>query len=240
MANQSSLGIKTLIKRIPIIGSTARKLAQLPVVAAGRRLVFRGSPPYWENRYRAGGTSGAGSYGRLAAFKAEALNEFVRTKGIRSVIELGCGDGAQLALAEYPRYVGVDVAAACVERCNVRFRTDPKKSFYLATALPQDLGTFELGLSLDVVYHLVEDDVFDAYMRELFRRSERHIVIYSSNYDALTSTPHVRHRKFTSWITANAPAWQTAGFVPNRFPFDPNHPNDTSFADFHFFTRLDG
>jgi hypothetical protein len=48
----------------------------------------------------------------------------------------------------------------------------------------------------------------------------------------------VRHRKFTAWIAKNEPDWQPAGYhVPNRFPFDPNRPNETSFADFYFFVR---
>ena len=44
--------------------------------------------------------------GELAKFKARVMNDFVRENGIRSVIELGCGDGMQLALADYPRYLG--------------------------------------------------------------------------------------------------------------------------------------
>ena len=75
--------LKSLIKSIPLIGPTARKFARLPVVARARSLAFPGSASYWELRYRNGGTSGAGSYGRLAEFKAEVLNEFVRVKGIR-------------------------------------------------------------------------------------------------------------------------------------------------------------
>ena len=58
-----------------------------PLAGSRRRLGFRGSAAYWDARYRAGGNSGAGSYGRLAAFKAEVLNEFVRRRGIRSIVE---------------------------------------------------------------------------------------------------------------------------------------------------------
>lgn len=35
------------------------------------------SKNYWENRYKSGGNSGAGSYSNLAEFKAEIINEFV-------------------------------------------------------------------------------------------------------------------------------------------------------------------
>ena len=65
---------------------------------------------YWENRYERGLTSGAGSYGRLAHFKAEVLNEYVNQNKILSVVEFGCGDGAQLSLAKYANYIGLDLS----------------------------------------------------------------------------------------------------------------------------------
>lgn len=237
LRNRKADQLKDLIKRIPLVGTVVSKLARLRVVASGRRLAFRGSASYWERRYREGETSGSGSYGRLAEFKAEVLNEFVRTNGIHKVFELGCGDGAQLELARYPEYVGADVASGSVERCSARFANDATKRFYLAGALPDDLGTSDLALSLDVIYHLIEDSVFDTYMRSLFARSERYVVIYSSDYDAATEATHVRHRKFTDWIAHNAPGWRVNGTVPNRFPFDPERPDDTSFSDFYFFAR---
>ena len=53
---------------------------------------------YWENRYKNNGNSGAGSYGRLAEFKADVINNFIAENKITSVIEFGCGDGNQLSL----------------------------------------------------------------------------------------------------------------------------------------------
>lgn len=90
---------------------------------------FRSSGEYWEQRYRSGGNSGAGSYSRLASFKAEVLNHFVATRRISSVIEIGSGDGAQLTLAEYPRYTGVDVSQVAVESTRGLFAGDPSKRF---------------------------------------------------------------------------------------------------------------
>src|SRR5437899_4317923 len=54
--------------------------------------------------------SGLGSYDKLAEFKAEVLNGFVKENTIKSVIEYGCGDGNQLKFAEYPSYLGFDVS----------------------------------------------------------------------------------------------------------------------------------
>jgi len=231
--------VKDFIKGIPVVGITAQRIARWPGLARARYLAFSGSAPFWESVYREGGTSGPGSYGRLAQFKAEILNEFVRAKNIQRVVEFGCGDGAQLRLASYPQYVGVDVASGAVERCFELFSKDPSKSFYHVNALPADLGKFDLAMSLDVIYHLVENSVFDAYMRRLFDSSLKYVAIYSSNYDALTQAPHVRHRKFTNWIAKNATAWQQQSFVANRYPADPTLPEETSVADFYFFARGD-
>jgi SAM-dependent methyltransferase len=229
-------GLKTLLKSIPILGPAATKVSHLPILKGVRSLGFA-SAAFWERTYREGETSGPGSYGRLAAFKAEVLNDFVRNNGIRTVVEFGCGDGAQLQLATYPEYVGVDVAPTSIDRCSSLFVHDSTKRFYLADALPKDIGPFDLALSLDVIYHLVENSVFDTYMHRLFTSSKCYVVIYASNYDARTHAPHVRHRKFAVWIDKNARDWQLERVLPNRFPFNPKQPDETSHSDFYFFRR---
>jgi len=40
------------------------------------------SAKYWEARYRNGGTSGAGSQGRLVAYKAAVINSIIALNGI--------------------------------------------------------------------------------------------------------------------------------------------------------------
>src|SRR5215813_11444495 len=209
---ESSSSLKSLIKSIPLIGPTAGRLAHLPLVSRMRSLAFPGSASFWDSVYRHGGTSGPGSYGRLAEFKAEILNDFVQTRKVRTVVEFGCGDGAQLSLAKYPEYVGVDVSPAPVSLCSSLFASDRNKRFFHVGALPANLGTFDLALSLDVIYHLVEDRIFEEYMRRLFSFSRRYVVIYASNYDAWTLALHVRHRNFTAWIDKKAPEWRPAGF----------------------------
>lgn len=232
-----NLGFKEFVKGIPLIGSVAGKVARHPAFARVRNLAFPGSANFWEKVYSEGGTSGPGSYGRLAQFKAEVLNEFVRTRNVRRVIEFGCGDGAQLGLASYPEYVGVDVSAAAVKRCSTKYAGDRSKRFLVVSQLSAELGRFDLAMSLDVIYHLIEDSVFHEYMTRLFQYSDCFVAIYASNYDGWTQASHVRHRKFTEWIEKNARDWEPAGFIPNRYPEDPTNPEETSFANFHFFAR---
>src|SRR5262249_22620574 len=198
--------------------------------------VFEGSGSYWEKRYIAGGNSGPGSYGDLAIFKAKILNEFIAAEDVQSVIEFGCGDGHQLSLACYPRYLGLDVSRAAIGKCRVLFAGDSSKEF---RAMPDYNGDkADTALSLDVIYHLVEDAVFDEYMTTIFDCARRWVIIYSSNYEGLDENlaEHVRHRKFTNWVTKHRPEWYCANVIRNEFPFSGDFQTG-SHADFYFFTR---
>ena len=170
---------------------------------------FGNSRLYWERRYRLGGDSGVGSYGREAAYKAEVLNAFVRDKQIETVIELGCGDGHVLSLVDYPRYLGLDVSKSAIERCGRQFAGDAAKSFlWYDPKNGADLGDFlqaDLTLSLDVIFHLVEDEVYDNYLRNLFGISRRYVIVYSTDAEAASKVPHVRHRTFTRSVEQRFP-----------------------------------
>lgn len=191
------------------------------------------SQTYWRRRYESGLNSGPGSYGHLAEFKARVLNSFVTENNVASIIEFGCGDGAQLALAEFPEYVGYDVSTAAVALCRERFSEDFSKNFF---HIREYVGQkAELTISLDVIYHLVEDDVFEEYMRRLFGASSRFVVIYSSNQDEPIEpvAAHVRHRSFSSWIENNALRWKLINHIPNPYPYNGDS-KLTSFANFYF------
>jgi SAM-dependent methyltransferase len=216
--------IKTFVKNTPVIGSFLFHLR------------FKNSSNYWDRRYRSGGTSGVGSYNRLAEFKASFLNRFVDQHQTTSVIEYGCGDGAQLRLALYPSYTGVDVSAKAVERCRLLFAEDKTKRFLRSDAAVSGPKA-ELSLSLDVIYHLVEDPVYDAYMRQLFESAQRFVIVYSSNRDQSRPRGHVRHREFTRWVEQNKPEWHLLSTLKNAYPYDAADPERTSFADFYVFAR---
>jgi hypothetical protein len=192
---------------------------------------FAGSGNYWDKRYQKGRDSGEGSYGELALFKAKVINDLVITNGLKSVIEFGSGDGNQLKLANYPEYTGVDVSRVAVDRANQNFATDGSKNFLTTEEYSGERA--DLALSLDVIYHLVEDQVFSDYMDRLFRAAKRFVVVYSSNCTGLmTDSPHVRHREFTMWVKQKFPSASAPEVVKNPFPIGLRT-NETSFA--HFF-----
>jgi SAM-dependent methyltransferase len=235
----AAAGVKELIKRMPIVGPLVRRIYQRLRGDRGSPTPFLGSKPYWEQRYVSGGDSGPGSYGKFALFKAEILNGFVAEHDVQSVIEFGCGDGNQLELAAYPVYLGLDVSETAITRCRERFSADPTKTFQLTR--DYDGRRAELALSLDVIFHLVEDDVFERYMEALFQAATRFVIIYSSNRDQPTDREamHVRHRLFTSWIDAHAAGWTLLAHVPNRYPHQGDY-RTGSFSDFFIYRRVGG
>lgn len=191
---------------------------------------FQDSATYWEKRYAAGGDSGKGSYGDLAKFKAEVLNDFVERNKIKKVMEFGCGDGNQLKLATYPRYVGFDVSMTAVNNCRKLFIDDRTKRFELVG--DYDGEKAELVLSLDVIYHLVEDDVYEQYMRRLFSSSEKFVIIYSNDVDEdpEMGKAHVHSRKFSKWINEKAQDWELKEKILNRH-------REASAADFFVYEK---
>jgi SAM-dependent methyltransferase len=218
--------VKDLVRPIPGV----RRLSIMR-----QRLGFAGSADYWERNYKRGGTSGNGSYGALASSKADFLNTFVRENGVKSVIEFGCGDGHQLSLAAYPSYIGLDVSRTAIGLCRRRFDEDPTKSFFLydGTCFVDHARIFaaELAISLDVIYHLVEDRVFATYLDHLFAAARRYVIIYSTDMVMAGTGPHVRHRPISARIEKSYAQWRVAQVV--RGPVaEPGRP------DFFVYERL--
>jgi hypothetical protein len=226
--------LRESIAKLPVIGPAAKKIYRA-IVLPQPELKFNSSPQYWDDRYARGGNSGAGSYGRLALFKAEILNKFVVEHDIQTVVEFGSGDGAQLELARYPYYTGIDVSLQAVEICKAKFRHDPNKNFLHTSSPMAGNARADLAMSLDVIYHLVEDDIYHTYMSRLFSAAEKFVCLYSSNVDRAGPVVHVRHRCFTDWIARHAHSWSLVAEIPNPYPEDPDRPADTSWADFYFF-----
>jgi|SRR5579859_2044414 len=223
-------------RRTPVLGDIVRQTYRRLFTRGKKRKPFCGSTAYWEKRYSAGGDSGVGSSGPFAEFKAEVLNEFVATHQVESVIEFGCGDGQQLGLARYPTYLGLDISSAAILRCRELFKSDGHKSFRLMGEYNGE--TADLVLSLDVIYHLVEDNVFEHYVQALFKASNRYVIIYSSDTDDHHGHDgvHVRHRNFTRWVRENLPNWKLMERLPNRYPFRGDY-RTGSFAEFFIYEK---
>jgi len=164
---------------------------------------------YWENRYASGTNSGSGSYGRVAEYKREKLCELIPRLRVRSIVDLGVGDGNVLSLLERDKciasvaYSGVDVSRTTVARLRGRF---PGLRFVtyggtVETFWATNTDAADVAMSLEVIFHLVDDSVFESYMDVLWQASSRYIVVFSSTTeDKRDPGRHVRHRNWLDWM----------------------------------------
>lgn len=224
--------IKKVIKSIPLLES----LVIHARLYFHKKSYINSSRNYWVERYGSGGNSGPGSYDKFAEFKGEVLNDFIIKNNISKVVELGCGDGNQLKFFTFPEYVGYDVSPDALNLCRDRFGEDNTKTFKLIDEFKEENA--DLTLSLDVIYHLIEDNTFTEYMDRLFIASRKYVIIYSSNSAKLNlhTAPHVKHRKFTNWVKANKPDFKLHKVIPNKYPYSGNY-LEGSFADFYIFEK---
>lgn len=137
---------------------------------------------YWELNYLLGRSSGTGSYGVLAEFKAQVINAYISEKNISSVIEFGCGDGNQLSYMDYKQYLGLDIASTAISLCKTKYETDDTKSFlwyqpgYL---INKSFISAELVVCVDVLYHIIEDADFIQTLDDIFSCAEKAVILYT-------------------------------------------------------------
>ena len=98
-----------------------------------------------------------------------------------------------------------------------KFAADETKSFKLVEEYAGERA--DLTLSLDVIFHLVEDQVFTDYMKLLFDAADRYVIVYATNTNRTTplDRAHVRHRRFTDW-TATREGWRLEHQSQRRSP----------------------
>lgn len=87
-----------------------------------------------------------------------------------------------------------------------------------------------LTLSLDVLYHILEEDLFIDYIKNLFNYSNNFVLIYSSNVKGIKLN-HIYTRKFTDYISNLFPNWQLIEKIDQKYP-------KKSSADFYLYKKL--
>jgi len=194
---------------------------------------------YWEGRYKSGGNSGSGSYNVLAEHKANFINEFITRYSVQSAIEFGCGDGNQLSSINYPSYLGLDVSPTSISLCKQKFKNDQTKKFILykpSKFNANAIQSHDLSLSLDVIYHLVEDHLFELHMKHLFQSSSKYVIIYSSDFES-EQVNHERQRQFSKWVEKNMRNWEL--FLKKESPYKMETDGSKfSLSDFFVYRKL--
>ncbi len=203
--------------------------------------VIQSSSEFWNKHYIQGGNSGTGSYSRLAEFKADIINSFIESNNINTAIELGCGDGNQLSMIKYHFYTGIDVSEYIINQNRKRFSHKENYNFFCSLTERENYiyKKFDLSISMDVIFHLLEDDVYEKYMKDLFNLSNNYVIIYSSNHEEYTPWPEYRHRNFLYYVQNNLNSeWELIDFIPNRYPYIIGNEEETSASDFFVFKKI--
>lgn len=176
------------------------------------------SKTYWQNRYETSLDSGAGSYGEPSKWKARELNLFVSTYEVKTMIELGCGDGNQLKLINVDSYIGLDPSVGAIKRCEAIHGKDKSKSFFAVDPdglINNDALTADIAVSMEVILHLIEDHRFEKYMYDLFQFSRKYVAIFNTATDHNPNKmgKHNKFRDHRKFVDSNLQSFKLVKFV---------------------------
>lgn len=91
--------------------------------------------------------------------KHRPMRRFLSSVPSASVIDLGCGTGNWVELADQ-EYLGVDTSKSFITTCREKHGSDPNKSFLQADAASLELDrSFDLAMLISVLHHLSDDQV---------------------------------------------------------------------------------
>jgi predicted O-methyltransferase YrrM len=151
---------------------------------------------YWERRYGDGGTSGAGSRGQEAIQKVQDVQAVIDRFGAKRILDLGCGDGFIAEQLKVESYTGFDPAPSALKLCRDAM---PGRTF--KHEMPETLYApgYDLTMSLDVMFHLVDDEDYGHHLGMLLGFTKERALVYATNHEE-RGAAHVRHRRWTADI----------------------------------------
>jgi 2-polyprenyl-3-methyl-5-hydroxy-6-metoxy-1,4-benzoquinol methylase len=137
---------------------------------------------YWDNRYKSGGNSGAGSHEENSVkFKANYVNEIIKKYNIKSLCDYGCGDGNQLrGFNGFETYTGYDISSKAIEISKSIHKETNK---FFTSDINEILSKkFDMIMALDVTYHLIEEYLYIQTLANLFSLSDM-VCLYTIKMD---------------------------------------------------------
>ena len=130
---------------------------------------------YWDNWYKKGGTSGQGSEGELQIYKINYINNILNKFDCKNVFDFGCGDGT-LAKGIKSKYNGIDISNEAIEKCK---KVCPQHQFNQGHFEEQNIKGYDCVMCIDVLYHIMEDGVFEKTLENIFNSEAKIIILYT-------------------------------------------------------------
>ncbi|MCZ7355869.1 MAG: methyltransferase domain-containing protein [Candidatus Methanoperedens sp.] len=131
---------------------------------------------YWDKRYSSGGGSGEGSIGEYRDFKWEVITQYVPK--IDNVLDIGCGDLSFWEGRDCEHYTGVDISPNIIEKNR---KNKPHWNFMISNSEKKLNLKSDLGICNDVLFHIMDDAIFEKILNNLCEYSKKYIFIFTWN-----------------------------------------------------------
>ena len=112
---------------------------------------------------------------------------------------------------------------------NNKFQNNSKYNFDVYNKNYVNNEKYELSLSLDVIYHILDDNEYKKYMEDLFNFSNKYVIIYSNNYSG-HKCGHMYTKIFTKDIKNWFSNYKLKQFIKQKYP-------EQSSADFYIYEK---
>ncbi len=136
---------------------------------------FSSDRDYWDNRYKSGLTSGAGSSGEQRNWKWSIIGQYVDVK-TKSVLDVGCGDLHFWEKRSCLSYLGIDFSPDVITKDR---RLYPDLSFICANASETLEVHRQVVLCMDVLFHVMKDQDFRSILRNLSKWTDEILFVYT-------------------------------------------------------------
>lgn len=127
--------------------------------------------------------------------------------------------------------LGLDISSTAVEICKKKLQNNSSYKFDVYNEQYKNNNIYDLALSLDVIYHILDHQNYKKYMTDLFKFSKKYVIIYSNNYNGV-QCGHMHERQFTSDLDVWFPEWNLKEFIKQKYPHK-------SSADFYIYEKRD-
>lgn len=184
---------------------------------------------YWNDRYAKGYDTGVQSQGFLLEKQVQFVNEVIGQNNIKTVFELGCGNGKMLPLLNLESYTGLDISQKAIDICRERFKGDSTKKFFTLSEYEVASPEFELSLSLgNVIPSLPDDAAYFKYMADLFGASKAFVCIFSSDFES-GRYGHIKARNFSKHVSERFPEWELVEVKKTGYEYKEGDPLTAKF-----------
>ena len=163
----------------------------------------------WGRDVTGRGTSGPGSTMEFTREYRAYVENFIRTHGVTSVVDAGCGDWSFSSAMDWgdASYLGIDISTDVIE--TVRKKYEKGKIRFEVGDITEDLPAADLLLSKDVLQHL-PNELIQKFIRNNLRKGKYKWVILTN--DRGRGNPDIALGGFRL-IDLAAPPFEVKGLV---------------------------